>query len=172
MKLNRSLFPIVIIIAGIALPGYGEISTELIIDGGFEYVAGTDPSETSFPWGVEGEDGDWSVTTSGHEATDLSENVFHSGSQSVFFNWNGDSAYLYQTIFGAAFDSSKTYEASFWMYSYDDGKGKTGATKIKMNLFVRKDSGSDWVYVNGFTGEVANTQPGRWEQFAGAIQGE
>ena len=157
---------------GLSSTGHGEISTELIIDGGFEYIEGMAPGGTSFPWGVDGEDGDWSVTTSGHEATDLPENVFHSGSQSVFFNWNGDSAYLYQTIFGTAFDSSRSYEASFWMYSYDDGKGKTAATKIKMNLFVRKNSGSDWVLVDSFTGEVANTQPNRWEQFKGTIHGE
>lgn len=172
MKFRSFRYFVGAVVFGLGSISHGDISAELLIDGGFEYVEGMQPGKTSFPWGVDGEDGDWSVTTSGHEATDLPENVFRSGDQAVFFNWNGDAAYLYQSIFCAAFDSSKTYEASFWMYSHDDGKGKTAATKIKMNLFVRKDSDSDWILVDHFTGEVANAQPGRWEQFKGTILGE
>ncbi len=167
MKLS-SLVGIVFLLMGGVVASHAEVVSNYFADAGFEALDGSfpayEPNAGTSPWFTTGENADGSFKATTNEA--------NSGSQSVVFDWYGDSGAIVQDL-NALVDAGITYEVSLWMLTAEPSANGVHVNPPTLNigLYTSTNSGASYQFAQTLYTGALNSTTNVWEQFSVAVDG-
>ncbi len=155
-------------LAVFVLSSGAEVVSNFFSDAGFETPDGSfpayEPNAVTTPWFTIGEnaDGSFKATT----------NTANGGSQSVVFDWYGDSGAIVQDL-AAQVDAGIVYEASIWMLTAEPSANGAHVNPPTLNigLYTSTNSGASYQFAQTLYAGAQNSTTNLWEQFVVLIDG-